>query len=143
MKKLKTENKKLALLIMGGLVVFSTPDAFSQFKKFKSKTRFNNSDTKSKNFIDDENNTKAFGQRTKKLAPVKNSKFVNLNLETAFGPDIVTSFDFPDADIMEVTKHMQKLTGINLIWEKNIQLNLKEFFLKQQKARVLSIFLRY
>ncbi len=48
-------------------------------------------------------------------------KYVNLNPETAFGPEIVTSFDFPDVSLEELTKHMQKLTGINLIWEKDIK----------------------
>lgn len=48
-------------------------------------------------------------------------KYVNLNPETAFGPEIVTSFDFPDVSLDELTKHMQKLTGINLIWDKDIK----------------------
>jgi general secretion pathway protein D len=46
---------------------------------------------------------------------------VNLNPETAFGPEIVESFDFPDTDIMEITRHMQKLTGINLILDKDVK----------------------
>ena len=45
--------------------------------------------------------------------------------ETTFGsrpsPEIVESFDFPDTDIMEITKHMQKLTGINLILDKDVK----------------------
>lgn len=51
----------------------------------------------------------------------KPSQYVNLNPETAFGPEIVESFDFPDTDIMEITKHMQKLTGINLILDKDVK----------------------
>lgn len=31
------------------------------------------------------------------------------------------SFDFPDTDIMEITRHMQKLTGINLILDKDVK----------------------
>jgi general secretion pathway protein D len=50
-----------------------------------------------------------------------NSKYVNLNPETGFGPEIVESFDFPNTDIMELTKHMQKLSGINLILDKDIK----------------------
>lgn len=48
-------------------------------------------------------------------------KFVNLNPETAFGPEVVTSFDFPNVSILDLTKHMQKLTGLNLILDKDIK----------------------
>ncbi|HLT22794.1 MAG TPA: type II secretion system secretin GspD [Bacteriovoracaceae bacterium] len=72
---------------------------------------------------EDEANKRTFGNRpsTKLAAQPKNQKYVNLNPETAFGPEIVESFDFPDTDIMEITKHMQKLTGINLILDKDVK----------------------
>jgi general secretion pathway protein D len=72
---------------------------------------------------EDEANQSTFGDRpsTVKADPAKTSKYVNLNPETAFGPEIVESFDFPDTDIMEITKHMQKLTGINLILDKDVK----------------------
>lgn len=72
---------------------------------------------------DDSANTKTFGDRPSPglSAQPKNQKYVNLNPETAFGPEIVESFDFPDTDIMEITKHMQKLTGINLILDKDVK----------------------
>jgi len=72
---------------------------------------------------DEDANDQAFGNRPSKAlqAQPKNSKYVNLNPETAFGPEIVESFDFPDTDIMEITKHMQKLTGINLILDKDVK----------------------
>lgn len=72
---------------------------------------------------EDEANNKTFGNRpsTKLAAQPKNEKYVNLNPETAFGPEIVESFDFPDTDIMEITRHMQKLTGINLILDKDVK----------------------
>jgi general secretion pathway protein D len=60
------------------------------------------------------------GIKNSKL-PKKENPFVNLNPETAFGPEVITSFDFPNADIMELTKHMQKLTGINLILDKDVK----------------------
>jgi general secretion pathway protein D len=77
---------------------------------------------------EDEANDETFGERPgvspkdgdKKSNNSKN-KYVNLNPETAFGPEIVESFDFPDTDIMEITKHMQKLTGINLILDKDVK----------------------
>jgi general secretion pathway protein D len=72
---------------------------------------------------DDEANQATFGDRPSQGAGAqpKNQKYVNLNPETAFGPEIVESFDFPDTDIMEITKHMQKLTGINLILDKDVK----------------------
>jgi general secretion pathway protein D len=72
---------------------------------------------------EDEANIQTFGKRQKAVsvpADMKN-KYVNLNPETAFGPEIVQSFDFPDTDIMEITRHMQKLTGINLILDKDVK----------------------
>lgn len=51
----------------------------------------------------------------------KNGKYVNLNPETAFGPEVVESFDFPDANLIDLTKHMQNLTGINLIIDKDLK----------------------
>lgn len=77
---------------------------------------------------DESANSDTFGNRpdpagvgTTAAASAKGSKYVNLNPETAFGPEIVESFDFPDTDIMEITKHMQKLTGINLILDKDVK----------------------
>ncbi len=70
---------------------------------------------------DDEANQEAFGNRPAPNTNPKNPKYVNLNPETAFGPEIVESFDFPDTDIMEITRHMQKLTGINLILDKDVK----------------------
>lgn len=72
---------------------------------------------------DDDANQETFGDRPSpgKNAAPKSAKYVNLNPETAFGPEIVSSFDFPDTDIMEITKHMQKLTGINLILDKDVK----------------------
>lgn len=65
-----------------------------------------------------------FGDRQQSLGftgAKTDSKYVNLNPETSFGPEIVESFDFPDTEIMELTKHMQKLTGINLILDKEVK----------------------
>lgn len=74
---------------------------------------------------EDNANVQNFGSRvsnTPMSADAKaKAKYVNLNPETAFGPEIVESFDFPDTDIMEMTKHMQRLTGINLILDKDVK----------------------
>jgi general secretion pathway protein D len=73
---------------------------------------------------DDDANQETFGDRpnpNQNAQPARSNKYVNLNPETAFGPEIVESFDFPDTDIMEITRHMQKLTGINLILDKDVK----------------------
>jgi general secretion pathway protein D len=74
---------------------------------------------------EDEANVTTFGSRVSGGTMTKDAKakakYVNLNPETAFGPEVVESFDFPDTDIMELTKHMQKLTGINLILDKDVK----------------------
>ena len=51
----------------------------------------------------------------------KKNKFVNLNPETAFGPEVVKNFDHPNTTLMELTKFMQKLTGINFILDKELK----------------------
>ncbi len=64
----------------------------------------------------------AFGRKRTGSSPTKaDKKYVNLNPETAFGPEVVTSFDFPNVSILDLTKHMQKLTGLNLILDKDIK----------------------
>lgn len=65
--------------------------------------------------------TDAFGRKSTTNTKSKDKKYVNLNPETAFGPEVVTSFDFPNVSLLDLTKHMQKLTGINLILDKDIK----------------------
>jgi len=67
--------------------------------------------------------TDTFGRKSSGgIKPSKvDKKYVNLNPETAFGPEVVTSFDFPNVSILDLTKHMQKLTGLNLILDKDIK----------------------
>jgi general secretion pathway protein D len=123
MKNRVTRKSSTNKFIAGMLIyTFTATSGLAQFKDYKSKPRFNaNKADKSKGFSDDSGNAKAFGNRTEKVPSPPSSKYVNLNLETAFGPEIVPSFDFPDSDIMELTKHMQELTGINLILDKDVK----------------------
>lgn len=121
-----------SLLSVLSLALLSiAPESFGQLpSRFKSKTNFNKKNEKqskkqegkaSKQFVDDQNNAAIFGKRTEKLPKAPQSKYVNLNLETGFGPEIVESFDFRDKDIMELTRFMQELTGINLILGKDVK----------------------
>ncbi len=72
---------------------------------------------------DTRSNKDAFGRKAEKeVKPSKiDNRYVNLNPETAFGPEVVTSFDYPDISILDLTKQMQKLTGLNLILDKDIK----------------------
>ena len=54
----------------------------------------------------------------------KNNKYVNLNPETAFGPEVVTNFEFKNVALSELTEQMQKLTGINMIIDKPLKGNV-------------------
>lgn len=117
----------IALYLLGGQLSMGQ----SNFKKFESKTKFNPQNKKEikkksiQNIIDKSKSNKKdyFGRKTNNTAANKNrdKKYVNLNPETAFGPEIVTSFDFPDTSLSDLTKHMQKLTGINLILDKELK----------------------
>lgn len=83
----------------------------------------NNDPLDAENSSDETNSLDTFGRKnakTNKPSEV-DKKFVNLNPETAFGPEVVTSFDFPNVSILDLTKHMQKLTGLNLILDKDIK----------------------
>ena len=64
-----------------------------------------------------------FGRSSEKFVKPTSvdKKFVNLNPETAFGPEVVIGFDFANVSIIDLTKHMQKLTGLNLILDKDIK----------------------
>lgn len=132
---MKTRSQKHRLLATSLLAVsLASPNSWAQFDKFKSPTNFkpqqkqgvtpSPSNNNGANRVQNQDpNADTFGNRpSDKPSPGQvDSKYVQLNPETAFGPEIVTSFDFPDTDIMELTKHMQKLTGINLIVDKDVK----------------------
>lgn len=113
------------------LPLLSSGEVFAQnFKNFESRTKFKKSNSKSAADLVNkkapkidlsgvgDNSTDAFGRNTG-INSVQNlpkdSAYVNLNPETAFGPEVVESFNFEETDLEELTKQMQKLTGINLI----------------------------
>ncbi len=129
--------------------LLNIPQVLAQFNQYKSKTKFNGSkdtpqqvpqvvspknndneehDEKLKELADD-SDLDVFGREEKNgetngtaaTNTPEGKKFVNLNFETAFGPEVVTNFEFQDVELIELTKHMQKLTGINLILDKNIK----------------------
>ena len=110
----------------------------AQFDQYKSKTSFSKQSKAAsakiksgksaksiKNFTDDDNNQAIFGRSTQDDKDIKkytkDKKYVNLNPETAFGPEVVTNFDFPNTSLKDLTNHMQKLTGINLIIDKELK----------------------
>jgi general secretion pathway protein D len=129
----KTKNPVIKLLSLLLLLLISH-NGYAQFKKYRSRTEFNK-DQQNKNSPEAQQqaalkaleqgegstDNKTFGREVPKAPTVKKPEYVNLNFETAFGPEVVTSFDFPDSDLLEVTKFMQKLTGINLILDKDVK----------------------
>lgn len=107
--------------------------SWAQFKKYRSKTKYDNSATPSsksetaspsiRSLMESQENKKdIFGRNNKPSTNRrKSAKYVHLNPETAFGPEVVTSFDFPKTSLGDLTKHMQQLTGINLIIDKDLK----------------------
>ena len=137
-KSIRNENKTLKFrnfFYVGALLVplLSAKVATAQgFDKFESKTKFNKRGS-SKSAADlvkkkapvinlrdkPANETDAFG-RSSSVGQVKevskeSAAYVNLNPETAFGPEVVKNFNFDGVELEELTKQMQKLTGIKLI----------------------------
>lgn len=99
--------------------------AYAQFKQFKSPTKYEQNKNEegapvSKILEDDSTGEDVFGHENPDI-PKADSKYVNLNPETAFGPEIVTSFEFPNTSLQDLTNHMQKLTGLNLIVDKDLK----------------------
>lgn len=107
------------------LALTISPTMYAQFNKFNSKTNFDakNKSKSASSLIKKASNNEGYFGRSNAPKPSfkKNKKYVNLNPETAFGPEVVSSFDFPDTPLKELTKHMQKLTGINLILDKDLK----------------------
>ncbi|MAE59405.1 MAG: type II secretion system protein GspD [Halobacteriovorax sp.] len=99
---------------------------YAQFDKYKSKSNFDRKESRESitKLAEDRGGSRdepdVFGRMDKEL-PKSDKKYVNLNPETAFGPEVVTSFDFKDASLEDLTTHMQKMTGLNLILDKDLK----------------------
>ena len=100
-------------------------EGHAQFNKYKSKTKYNTSSSQGDNIKSGPVDVNDVFGRSTGISNVKNVKkstdFVNLNVETAFGPEVVKSFDFEKTSLVDLTKHMQKLTGINLILDRDLK----------------------
>lgn len=104
----------------------------AQFNKYKTKTDLSSKrkeERESKSIKkplldlqdkDDQNDQFGRSQTMNKKIKI-NDKYVTLNPETAFGPEIIEKFEFNDVSLQDLTKHMQKLTGINLIIDKELK----------------------
>ena len=115
---------KLLLLAAASLVI--TDVSAQNFNRFKDKTNFNPSKSKAqgssksaKSLVKSQSataNKDSFGRARNNDPKLKKADtFVNLNPETAFGPEVITDFNYVNATLEEITNDMQKLTGINLI----------------------------
>ncbi len=134
---------KLTKPFLIATLIFHAYSTYGQFGKYKSKTKFNSknkSQNSSKSATDlmkikrsktgssqksnSGGSTDIFGRGTgiNSVSKIKKDKnYVNLNFETAFGPEVVTSFNFPSTSLTDLTKQMQKLTGLNLIMDKDLK----------------------
>ena len=100
------------------LCMFWATFTSAQFEKYKVEKKASSGSPSQTSGLDN------FGRKEIKANTTqykKENKFVNLNPETAFGPEVVKSFDHPDTTLMELTKFMQKLTGINFILDKELK----------------------
>ncbi len=123
MKKLFFTKQTLIFLACIALPLSS----WGQFNKYRSKGTLgsaNEDGTVNIGGSDDNASEEELGRtgdEIKGTVPPKSDKYVMLNPETAFGPEVITSFDFPNISLTDLTKHMQKLTGINLILDKELK----------------------
>lgn len=123
MKQLKTS---VSTFLTVALLTATPSSVMAQFKsgKFKSKTKYNTSNKSATSLMKKKSGSNDFFGRSSNNSAIdasKDKKYVNLNPETAFGPEVITSFDFPNTSLTDLTKHMQKLTGINLILDKDLK----------------------
>ena len=104
-------------------LMLASPMSMAQFSKYKAKTDYGN-EPKAQSAPQAANKKDIFG-RSSGINQVKgvsqNKKYVHLNPETAFGPEVVQSFDFPEISLKDLVKQMQKMTGINLILDKDLK----------------------
>ncbi len=122
------KNKKLVInsslvALLAPLLISTTTAQFND-SKYKAKTKYNTSEKSAASLIKSNNKSDDFFGRSSDNSAIdasKDKKYVNLNPETAFGPEVITSFDFPNTSLTDLTKHMQKLTGINLILDKDLK----------------------
>ncbi len=61
------------------------------------------------------------GVNAKILTGSKGQACLTLDPNTGYGPDIVTNFDFPDADIVEIAKTLGRLTCHNFMFDKDVR----------------------
>ena len=114
----------MKLLLLLALLV--SLGSFAQFEDYSSDTEFGLNEQNDLEIDPELDNPSTgekidkqrFGSRPQRSAsskPKDIDKYVKLNPETGYGPEIIKSFDFDKTSLEDLTKHMQKLTGINLI----------------------------
>lgn len=129
-------SKNLLSLLIISIFLGINSHAQESFKsKFKTRSRYKSGmkNTKATSIsvpstgtttnLNTENQKDNFG-RTQDVPTLSNDKkrvLINLNPETAFGPEVMESFEFENIALTDLTKHMQKLTGLNLILDKDLK----------------------
>lgn len=54
-------------------------------------------------------------------SPMAAKKCLRLDPETGFGPDVISNFNFPDADIVEIAETLGRITCLNFIFDKDVK----------------------
>ena len=130
LKNFKMANSIISCSLL--VLSLSPSEVLAQFNKYKSKTDLSKKASTGsrptsikKPLLELEENSNPndqFGRSQKMNKKIKvNDNYVTLNPETAFGPEIIEKFEFNDVSLQDLTKHMQKLTGINLIIDKELK----------------------
>ena len=111
---------RIGTIFLGMLVALSASAQFDRYKVDKDKKNSPSSpNPRSRTRNLDNFGRKDMGADTARYK--KDNKFVNLNPETAFGPEVIKNFNHSDTTLMELTKFMQKLTGINFILDEQLK----------------------
>ncbi|MBI3558296.1 MAG: type II secretion system secretin GspD [Deltaproteobacteria bacterium] len=74
------------------------------------------------NAANDVGATSTTGGANSRITPgAKGPACLKLDPYSGYGPDVITNFDFPDADIVEIAKTLGRLTCLNFILDKDVK----------------------
>ncbi len=88
----------------------------------RNKSAGGNSGIDFNNAANDVGATSTGGGANSKITPNgKGPACLKLDPYSGYGPDVITNFDFPDADIVEIAKTLGRLTCLNFILDKDVK----------------------
>ncbi len=90
--------------------------------QFKSKTQITRNLAARQDLQQDK---KIFGDTGASPEKPQGKRYLDLNPDTGYGPEIITNFNFQNTDILSLTKFMQEQTGLNLVIAEDVNKNKK------------------